>query len=476
MLIGVCVLDTDASSLEIVTAIMTSPQNTRSSVLASIVMALMLIGVVELLIRQTTERHAERQRTEVTSQLAEIRARLDSEIRLSLDLTHSLVAYIEAQPDVTQVEFERIARIILGVSGTIRNVALASNHIITHIHPLAGNEAALGFNYRENAEQWQVVERAMTLQTTLVGGPNKLVQGGRAFLIRTPVYANPSALADSEDTGRPIWGMATLVVDEAKMRDAANFYKHQDSINVVLRGKDGRGAEGEVIWGDADIFSLNPVVKRIELPEGYWELAAIPVSGWDKHSNNLLLMRTLGWLVALFVAVLVFLLMRAYNQNREMALHDQLTGLPNRRLLEDRINQAIKYAAREQSSFALIFIDVDDFKMVNDQHGHRNGDRVLVEIANRLNGHFRDSDTIARIGGDEFVVVLPDVSSIDSAESKVASVRQLINEPLIINDRDITLRASTGVAMYPDNGSDVDSLLTQADDAMYLQKSNKSKP
>ncbi|MEX0951756.1 MAG: diguanylate cyclase [Gammaproteobacteria bacterium] len=455
---------------------MTSPQSTRYSFLASIVVALMLIGIVELLIRQTNERHAERQRAEVISQLAEVRARLQSEIRISLDLTHSLVSYIEAQPDVTQQEFERIARIILGVSDTIRNVALATNHIVTHTYPFAGNEAALGLNYRDNAEQWQAVERAMTLQTTIVGGPNKLVQGGRGFLIRTPIYANPSTLAVDEDIGRPIWGMATLVIDEEKMRDRVNFYKHRNSIHVALRGKDGRGAEGEVIWGDVNVFAKDPVIMRIELPEGYWQLAAIPVFGWDKPDNNLLLMRMLGWLLALLVAMLVFLLMRAYNQNREMALHDQLTGLPNRRLLEDRINQAIKYAAREQNSFALIFIDVDDFKIVNDRHGHRNGDRVLIEIANRLNGHFRDSDTIARIGGDEFVVVLPDVSSIDSANSRVASVKNILNEPLIINGEDIALRASIGVAMYPDSGSDVDSLLTQADDAMYLQKSNKSKP
>lgn len=454
---------------------MTSPQTTRYSFLASIVVTLMLIGIVELLVRQTNDRHAERQRAEVISQLAEVRARLQSEIRISLDLTHSLVAYIEAQPDVTQEEFERIAKIILGVSNTIRNVALSTNHVITHTYPLAGNEAALGLNYRDNAEQWQVVERAMTLQTTIVGGPNELVQGGRGFLIRTPVYANPSALAVGEDMSRPIWGMATLVIDEDKMRDSVNFFKHRDNIHVALRGKDSRGAEGEGIWGDVNIFAKDPVIMTIQLPEGYWQLAAIPVAGWDNPNNNLLLMRALGWLLALFIAMLVFLLMRAYNQNREMALHDQLTGLPNRRLLEDRINQAIKYAAREQNSFALIFIDVDDFKIVNDQHGHRNGDRVLIEIANRLNGHFRDSDTIARIGGDEFVVVLPDVSSIDSAQSRVASVQKVLNEPLIINDKDIALRASIGVAMYPDNGSDVDSLLTQADVAMYLQKSNKSK-
>jgi diguanylate cyclase (GGDEF)-like protein/PAS domain S-box-containing protein len=152
------------------------------------------------------------------------------------------------------------------------------------------------------------------------------------------------------------------------------------------------------------------------------------------------------------------------------ATHDALTGLPNRLLLQDRLSHAIEVARREQSKVAVMFIDLDRFKVVNDSLGHEVGDRLLVVVAERLRLCLRRSDTIARLGGDEFVVVLTSFQGtgeiVDVAEKIIAR----IDEPMMLDGYKVHVGASIGVAFFPDDGDDVTSLMRDADGAMYRAK------
>ncbi|MCS7101489.1 MAG: EAL domain-containing protein [Burkholderiaceae bacterium] len=162
-----------------------------------------------------------------------------------------------------------------------------------------------------------------------------------------------------------------------------------------------------------------------------------------------------------------------YLQQRRithMALHDALTGLPNRVLLEDRMKMALRLAARNRSKVALGFIDLDHFKNVNDSLGHRTGDALLVGVAKRLGGALRASDTLARWGGDEFVVLLPDLPDGRAAGEVVAKLRQVMATPLPIEDGEFLLTFSAGFALYPDDGLDGETLLACADRAMFHAK------
>lgn len=153
-----------------------------------------------------------------------------------------------------------------------------------------------------------------------------------------------------------------------------------------------------------------------------------------------------------------------------MALHDNLTGLANRIKLMDRLQHAITSVERRGAGFALMFIDLDGFKPVNDTLGHDAGDFVLKEIAARYTAGVRENDTVARVGGDEFVVLLEDTIHEEDAHGIADKLLQRTREPLIYNGVECHLGASIGIALYPIHGRDADTLLKNADDAMYLAK------
>lgn len=162
---------------------------------------------------------------------------------------------------------------------------------------------------------------------------------------------------------------------------------------------------------------------------------------------------------------------RSYEARLErQANHDQLTGLPNRSLLFDRLGQAMRRADRQGDTVAVVFIDLDNFKFINDALGHAAGDALLVELSRRLSRQLRSFDTVARQGGDEFVLVLNDHAGVATVTSLLDRVMELIGKPLELGGRTLQVGASMGVSLYPQDGGDVDTLLKHADAAMYAAK------
>ncbi len=165
----------------------------------------------------------------------------------------------------------------------------------------------------------------------------------------------------------------------------------------------------------------------------------------------------------------------AEDKLRFLAHHDPLTGLANRSLFNDRLASSLSAAHRHQSKLALLFLDVNDFKFINDTHGHAMGDRMLCVIARRLESCVRETDTVARIGGDEFIVLLTDIQSADAVSMKVDEIAVVLAEPLGFEFGKIkTASCSIGVAFYPADGVDADTLLSHADDEMYRLKWRRS--
>jgi len=150
---------------------------------------------------------------------------------------------------------------------------------------------------------------------------------------------------------------------------------------------------------------------------------------------------------------------------------DSLTGLPNRSMFHDRLEQAIKKAYRNDEQVALLFLDLDYFKEVNDTLGHGMGDKLLQEAAKRLRGCVRESDTVARLGGDEFTVILGELSDSRSVERVVPEILRMLAEPFQLGTEQVYISASIGITFYPDDGVEIDTLLKNADQAMYAAKS-----
>lgn len=164
---------------------------------------------------------------------------------------------------------------------------------------------------------------------------------------------------------------------------------------------------------------------------------------------------------------------RREAQARKDAYHDELTGLPNRRLLKDRLSLAIAHAMRRKKQVALLLIDLDGFKAINDTFGHAAGDQLLCEVANRLAACLRASDTASRIGGDEFVVLIPELDGPQALQITTNKIRSRIEEPYLIDGKEMVVGASIGCAVAPAEGADCQRLIEKADAAMYRVKAQR---
>jgi diguanylate cyclase (GGDEF)-like protein len=167
-------------------------------------------------------------------------------------------------------------------------------------------------------------------------------------------------------------------------------------------------------------------------------------------------------------------LRRTSDTFRDLAHHDHLTGLPNRGLLFDRLTLAIAQAHRQASQLAVLFLDLDDFKAVNDSFGHAFGDRVLVDLARRLRGCVRAGDTVARLGGDEFVVLLDPVGGAEDAAKVAAKLRDSVALAIRVDGRRASVTASIGTSLCPRDGASAEALVRSADAAMYREKRRAS--
>jgi diguanylate cyclase len=173
-----------------------------------------------------------------------------------------------------------------------------------------------------------------------------------------------------------------------------------------------------------------------------------------------------------FIAILHnFKLMDDERTNmQQLAFHDPLTGLPNRRLFLNLLDQAIDHATKHQQSLALMFIDLDRFKWVNDTLGHACGDKLLVAVADRLGQSVRRSDVVSRLSGDEFAILITCMDQVDQLEALANKLIAAINQPFMIEAQSIEMRISVGISLFPTDGVSAEDLLGQADGAMYQAK------
>ncbi|WP_420473478.1 diguanylate cyclase domain-containing protein [Noviherbaspirillum sp. ST9] len=165
---------------------------------------------------------------------------------------------------------------------------------------------------------------------------------------------------------------------------------------------------------------------------------------------------------------------RLNDELRRAARYDELTGLPNRRLFQDRMKSALARTRRHGGRIALLYVDIDDFKQINDSLGHTAGDQLLGEVAHRLQQCVREEDTVARLGGDEFVVLLEEISTPDDAQLVSTKITATINQPVHLDGSLLCVHPSIGIAVYPDDGETAEQLLKHADMRMYEMKKARS--
>lgn len=242
-------------------------------------------------------------------------------------------------------------------------------------------------------------------------------------------------------------------------------YANQTFLNMVELDRDS------VLNKDPNIFikkASSPVPTNIDTKE------AVIVSASGQHINALVSTgpEDEDSRCKPISIVDITMLKRREIEIRRLATTDSLTGLPNRTVMEDRIQQAAIKSDRDSKSMSVMFIDLDKFKSINDTYGHDVGDNLLIEFGKRIRKVLRNSDTLSRFGGDEFVILLPEVSSIEGAMLVAQKIIKALTEPFKIAGHDMNISSSIGVAVYPDLVKDAHELVRTSDEAMYKSKHN----
>jgi len=211
------------------------------------------------------------------------------------------------------------------------------------------------------------------------------------------------------------------------------------------------------------------------LAEEYWD-----GEFWDKHKDghffavetSISIITDSEGNIDHFLAIFSDITLRKSHEEalKKIAYYDELTGIPNRTLLSDRLNQGIAQSLRRKKTMALCFLDLDGFKQVNDQFGHDTGDKLLIESTQRIEKCLRKVDTLSRIGGDEFIVLLLDLNADDEFIGSVERILKVLQQPFIIDENSISISVSIGVTLFPQNNNDSDILMRHADQAMYIAK------
>ena len=547
---------------------------------------------------------AEQERLHVSEQLSTVRYQLESRLLNNLSLINGLAAFIASKPDFTQQEFDTYASTILTSEPALINLAAAPDLVIEYIYPLEGNESALGLNYLNTPLQMFAIQRTIQTGSMVIAGPLELVQGGSAFVGRSPVYTY------SEDGSRKLWGIVSAPISTASIYAESNLFDPSIGLEIAIRGRDGLGEDGEVFFGSENVFdNPNAVKMPVALGGGTWQLAAYSLQDTSEAAPGILLLRSVAAMLCALFVIGIFLRYRAkikeeayehlifrneqflrevekvskvggwrldsngvfsevseqcmqifgvsngagvlsldevcaqYSEEtgkmlrslldrakqrgdsfetelrlerngegeswlhirgemillpsarRELvgaiqdiskakaadklieyqANYDALTGLANRSLLRDRLDSALAMSKRASTKLAVLFIDLDNFKSVNDNLGHDVGDEVLVETAKRIKSCVREVDTVARYSGDEFIVVLRDVFSESAVCRIVDEIVTAIGEPFKLDVNQVYCGASIGISFFPDDALDSETLIIKADQAMYeVKKSGRN--
>lgn len=281
-----------------------------------ILLLLPLVVLVGVLIHdQENETYLQQKRGQVKTLVDKLRADLEKRLNATIHISEGLKALVALKPDLTQEDLNR-ALVPFFLSNTyLRNIALAKDGIIRFNYPLKGNEATIGLDYRTQKEQWPMVQLAMRTKKTVLSGPVNLVQGGQGLIARVPLILKESS------GGEVLWGMASVVMKLETLFSNLVFYQDSE-LTFALKGTDGRGWQGDVFWGNPQVFSRQPEVASIELPMGSWILAGAPAGGWPVRPDQMTLLQISFYGSALFLfsmLVLIGFMLDRYKREKQRA-------------------------------------------------------------------------------------------------------------------------------------------------------------
>jgi diguanylate cyclase (GGDEF)-like protein len=495
---------------------------------AALVLAVMLIGTVASIGASAAVGRAQKRLATqaMNTYIGDVSKAINDEVDHYSDALADVVAGINTHPDLTRAQFDGLTAAVSperlpGVSA-VAFVVPAFDSEVASVQATWRARGSTGLTlYRTGTgseHDYSIFGRSFTslpfvngrdlAQTPETADALRIARGTGAFTIsRAHVLARERALALDEQQmsftlTMPVFG-GTSSMGVRRLRGWIVMGVHGGSFLTVTLRNQARGAiqvrladpggAGTVIAEATDGTRMTDDSlyrsRLLLVGQHTWHLNLWPTTGLlsanDRWGGKLTMIA--GLFITLLLATLVGLLAGGRNRAMEerdeyvkelqkdkielerLAFHDHLTGLANRGLFYDRVGQALKSHTRTGQSFAVFFIDLDGFKQVNDEYGHRAGDTVLCEVAERLRGCLRDSDTVARFGGDEFAVITERLGAPEDVHITAGRIVEAVQRPIDVGRREALVTASVGIALNRP-GDSADDILREADVAMYTAK------
>jgi len=354
-----------------------------------------------------------------------------------------------------------------------------------------GSEEILGLDMASVPFLQRAMTKSLQRREPVASYPFRLVQGNLAYVIFYPISLTlPHPDSPQTPTTQDKY-LVNMVIDATKLAEPVQFAVF-DGGTVLVYHKDFRpdDPKGQLLKmsgkarnpAEIALFPAFVYQKPLATMGEPFSLMVKRQVGWS--DLNLGLLALLAFLTLISSVTLVMYLrtqqqgrsQQMENQKRlwQLANHDSLTGLPNRMLLMDRLEQMLARMLRQEKRMAVLFLDLDDFKQVNDIYGHEIGDKLLKLVAERLRAAVRADDTVARLCGDEFIVLMENVENRASLEAVSDKIRQTFSDGFLIEDQLIRVKTSIGIALFPEDGDSPETLMKQADVRMYEDKKTRT--
>ncbi len=415
-----------------------------------IYIALLIVGLAVIIIISRNDKESRVER--LGSVLSLHCERISNQIQRAVYATEVLKEVTSAGKG--ELEFEGFNALAHAVGEGINYVVIQAmpNGIVQYAYPLLGNEQTIGHDVLSSESTAVEAQMAMEKNEIVISGPFSLMQGSKGLAIRNPLYLE-------NEEGSYFWGFIAIVLPVPDALNDTGVFElenlgYQYEIIAQYKGED-------IVFAATSRFNKEfAITKPIVIGDNNWSMSMYRES--DITEAWVIFLLRCATLLLLATAI-YFVLKRVERRLN----NDLLTGALNRRLLESYIKP--KHFSNTPG-FTLFYIDLNEFKPVNDTHGHEMGDRLLIAYVKRLQGNIKSDGTIYRVGGDEFVVIIPNLKTNDSIKEVTKRVASLSKKPFVINGKTLAISASIGAATFPTDGEDLKTLLKIADEHMYADK------
>jgi diguanylate cyclase (GGDEF)-like protein len=339
----------------------------------------------------------------------------------------------------------------------IRNISILEDTTIRWAYPVESERGAIGIDLATVDGQKRGVLTVKENRVNYFQGPVNLVQGGQGYIIRLPIL--------HED--QSYWGQLSLVIDREEYMNQIQRIAMKNNIRIHIVSKLDR----TIVYEDLSVLEEKPLVFELETDRMNLDIYVVPMNGWNDNTLTLLAGFVISLLVSVAIGVGIWYNLQATKKLEKMANRDFLTGMYNRHFFDEYISIVIGEARRTKEDIGFVIMDLNNFKAINDTYGHLIGDEVLKKTARVLNEHCRSKDVVFRIGGDEFLIILPNIASHKVIKEFIKRIEDSFEDEFMFGQQSIRISPAIGYGLYPEDGVDVDSVTRAADERMYANKS-----